>query len=57
VEWRGNLPDQFCVKCESAPVKAVVLTPKDAKYPTRVFAACLTPECAHIRELDSSAVL
>ncbi len=56
VKWRGNLPDQFCVKCESGPVKAVLLTPAGQKKPTRVFAACLALECAHIRELDPTVL-
>ena len=54
--WRGQLPDQFCAKCESAPVKLVTVVPKDPQYPTRYFAACLTSECAHIRELEPSVI-
>ena len=55
--WAGRLPDQFCVKCEGGPVKAVVITPKPGRpEPTRIFAACLAAECTHIRELNSDAL-
>jgi hypothetical protein len=51
IRWAGKI-DQFCVKCEDAPVKLVPVVPKDGA--TRYFAACL--RCAYLRELDPRVI-
>ena len=55
VAWRGNLPAQFCVKCEGSMTKRIDIVPHDPAQPPRVMAACLDPECAHLRELQPPA--
>ena len=54
---RGDLPAQFCVKCEGSNVKAVIIEPRDTRKPTRYFAVCLDTVCMHMRELDESVTL
>ncbi len=51
------LPDQFCLKCEDAPVRLAIVKPRaEAKNQAlRFFAVCFV--CAHIRELEPTAVL
>ncbi len=58
-QWRGELPDQFCEKCEGFPVRLIIVRPRpDAESQSlRFFAACFVPGCAHIRELDQTAVV